>query len=202
MSKDSRLQISKNPVRKLSTHIFSRLQIVVENDYGGKVAVPLAHQLGYITCYANNNNGPRWSANIIRVGEKYKQKCHGLKSKFGSVCSWMSHVLITTSIVAGSQVPNKYHWNKLKHLETNNLSSIKVSSREYWSYYKSAKRFCHLLPLPGREVLRRRTSTTRWKIQLDVEIYMSMKWKVFLLTRFIRFITKSLFHCNARMENI
>jgi len=34
-------------------------QIVVENDYGGKVAVPLAHQLGYITCYANNNNGPR-----------------------------------------------------------------------------------------------------------------------------------------------
>ena len=79
--------LKKNPVRKLSTHIFSRLQIVVENDYGGKVAVPLAHQLGYITCYANNNNGPRWSANIIRVGKKYKQKCHGLKSKFGSVCS-------------------------------------------------------------------------------------------------------------------
>ena len=36
------------------------LQIVVENDYGGKMAVPLEHQLGYMTCYANNNNGPRW----------------------------------------------------------------------------------------------------------------------------------------------
>ena len=52
--------LKKNPVRKLSTHIFSRLQIVVENDYGGKMTVPLAQQLGYMTCYANNNNGPRW----------------------------------------------------------------------------------------------------------------------------------------------
>ena len=36
------------------------LQIVVENDFGGKVAVPLAEQLGYMACYANNNNGPRF----------------------------------------------------------------------------------------------------------------------------------------------
>ena len=42
-------------------YILPVLQIVVENDYGGKVAVPIAHQLGYMTaCYANNNNGPRW----------------------------------------------------------------------------------------------------------------------------------------------
>ena len=36
------------------------LQIVVENDFGGKVAVPLAEQLRYMACYANNNNGPRF----------------------------------------------------------------------------------------------------------------------------------------------
>ena len=36
------------------------LQIVVENDFGGKVAVPLSEQLGYMACYANNNNGPRF----------------------------------------------------------------------------------------------------------------------------------------------
>ena len=36
------------------------LQIVVENDFGGKVAVPLAEQLGYMACYANSNNGPRF----------------------------------------------------------------------------------------------------------------------------------------------
>ena len=36
------------------------LQIVVEKDFGGKVAVPLAEQLGYMACYANSNNGPRF----------------------------------------------------------------------------------------------------------------------------------------------
>ena len=53
--------------------MFSRLQIVVENDYGGKVAVPLSQQLGYLTCYANNNNGPRWSDIIVRKLGKYKK---------------------------------------------------------------------------------------------------------------------------------
>ena len=44
---------------------------MVENDYGGKMAVPLAQQLGYMTCYANNNNGPRWF-DKSKVWKKFK----------------------------------------------------------------------------------------------------------------------------------